>query len=839
MAALSLISLIITSCAVGVSGHGYLLTPRGKQAYSTEMGRGDWQADKDLWPLVEYETASALEGGDTYGVCGRIEGNNYIDYTYNWLTAAGTPMPWTQVAQYIEGQEITIETIIRANHRGYFEIGLCVMDGLGTDVPTQACFDANKLEMLEDELYGAPVDPAYPTRAYLPPDTNFQGAPGYGGPVTGGQEIKNKDGLLTRHRFKLPDGVHGDQVYLQWHWITFYGCVMPGWDTYDWPTGWDGWTLPSKFCEICSEPLPDKGIDPQQYWNCAQVKILSGDTPVSTTPAPTPLPQGNNHCASDSDCPGSKQCARNTEDQSAPLVCCSGTIQWSFLLGAYVCREQQVDNGICSHNLFCVNKKCTHVVPDTATPQYCCEGGLVKQVDGVQICRTNSGPTPPTPPTPTPPPPTPPPPTPPPPTPPPPSPTPPAPTPPSGNNECAINSDCAGTTKCALELEDTSAPLVCCPTTKNSDLLGGTKVCRNKQIDNGICSHNAYCASGQCAHYVPNTNAPKYCCSGGLVQNVGGVKVCQNVPADECASDSDCGGTTKCALELEDASSPLVCCSATPQYCCEGGLVKQVDGVQICRTNSGPTPPTPPPPTPPPPSPTPPSPTPPAPTPPSGNNECAIDSDCAGTTKCALELEDTSAPLVCCPEAKNSDLVGGSKVCKGLQVDDGICSHNTYCASGTCHYYVPNTNTPKYCCRRGLFQDVDGVKVCQDVPADECARDSDCAGTTKCALELEDASSPLVCCSTTKDSDLLGGTRVCRNNQVDNGICSHNAFCASGQCGHLLQDSSTPKYCCVGGDVATVDKVKLCKYSAPDGSYCTNDNTCQSTYCFNNQCYSS
>jgi len=49
MTALSLIGFITASCAVGVTGHGYLLTPRSKQAYSTEMGRGPWEGDKELW----------------------------------------------------------------------------------------------------------------------------------------------------------------------------------------------------------------------------------------------------------------------------------------------------------------------------------------------------------------------------------------------------------------------------------------------------------------------------------------------------------------------------------------------------------------------------------------------------------------------------------------------------------------------------------------------------------------------------------------------------------------------------------------------------------------------
>jgi len=206
-------------------------------------------------------------------------------------------MPWTQVAEHVEGDTITIETVVRANHRGYFEIGLCAMDDSGMAIPSQDCFDANKLVLLEDVLYGGPVDEDYPTRAYLPPD-HFDPLPGYSGPVTGGQEIRDKDGLLTRHTFQLPPGVHGEKVYLQWHWITFYGCVMPGWDTYPWPDGWAGDTLPSRYCKECSLPLPDIGNDPQQYWNCAQIKIAKADTksPSPTLAPVTPAPVDSLYC---------------------------------------------------------------------------------------------------------------------------------------------------------------------------------------------------------------------------------------------------------------------------------------------------------------------------------------------------------------------------------------------------------------------------------------------------------------------------------------------------------------------------------------------------------------
>ena len=57
---------------------------------------------------------------------------------------------------------IDVESVLTAHHKGHFELKACpIAPG---EVPTQSCFDNNKLTFVEDKLYGAPADLLYPER---------------------------------------------------------------------------------------------------------------------------------------------------------------------------------------------------------------------------------------------------------------------------------------------------------------------------------------------------------------------------------------------------------------------------------------------------------------------------------------------------------------------------------------------------------------------------------------------------------------------------------------------------------------------------------------------------
>ena len=98
------------------------------------------------------------------------------------------------------GGEITIEATLTTNHAGHFDLYICP-DG---DESTQACFLNNPLTLVRDVLYDGPVDSDYPERAYVSPATDF------------------------KYIYKLPMGVHGPKVMLQWRYVTANSCFPPG-----------------------------------------------------------------------------------------------------------------------------------------------------------------------------------------------------------------------------------------------------------------------------------------------------------------------------------------------------------------------------------------------------------------------------------------------------------------------------------------------------------------------------------------------------------------------------------------------------------------------------------
>jgi len=80
------------------------------------------------------------------------------------------------------------------------------------EVATQACFDSNPLEFVSDELYGAQPHSAYPGRAYIPLKKH---------PDLMNQMMQLGNGNYPfHHKFKLPAGLRGDLVLLQWYYLT-------------------------------------------------------------------------------------------------------------------------------------------------------------------------------------------------------------------------------------------------------------------------------------------------------------------------------------------------------------------------------------------------------------------------------------------------------------------------------------------------------------------------------------------------------------------------------------------------------------------------------------------
>jgi hypothetical protein len=153
-------------------------------------------------------------------------------------------------------------TQITAHHKGHFEFYACRITA--GESPTQACFRANPMEFVEDLLYGSPKDINYPYRAYMAPPA-----------------LSNPMNNMFSYRMKLPVNVVGDLVLIQWWYLTGNSCDYEGYEQYNWPASWGN--MDSSISK-CIAPAYSGA---EQFWNCAEVKIVDIGQPP-TTPAPTP-----------------------------------------------------------------------------------------------------------------------------------------------------------------------------------------------------------------------------------------------------------------------------------------------------------------------------------------------------------------------------------------------------------------------------------------------------------------------------------------------------------------------------------------------------------------------
>jgi len=274
-------------------GHGYMSDPLSRNYFSQLFGI-DYGSSPDQ-PSKEY-CFHCLNTKGPGSVCGTSEAG--IDYDL-WLASNGDPMPWDSHGNtYGEGDTITIASFLTAHHTGHVEVRACP-DGRAS---TQDCFDAHVLEFVEDLSHGMPRDDAHPERGYY-----------YGSP-----EFNNEAFSM---RFQLPEGLVGDEVLLQWWYITANSCYPPGYDEYYNANSY----LPKTFYNsVTSQCTPEqytevfyKGEWPERFVNCAEITIVSEngdgdgdgrdderaptDAPVSPTvapvsptsapiPAPTPTP---------------------------------------------------------------------------------------------------------------------------------------------------------------------------------------------------------------------------------------------------------------------------------------------------------------------------------------------------------------------------------------------------------------------------------------------------------------------------------------------------------------------------------------------------------------------
>ena len=128
-------------------------------------------------PQKEYKSQTVNICG-THAVYGIIGSKNY-DYPKNVLN--GGPLAFKAQATYQCGQIINLSIILMAHHKGHFKFKACAT-------------------FVSDPKYGAPINPLYPSRAYIPLAT--------AGP------------WQYDYKYRFPPNLSSDLVLLQFHYLT-------------------------------------------------------------------------------------------------------------------------------------------------------------------------------------------------------------------------------------------------------------------------------------------------------------------------------------------------------------------------------------------------------------------------------------------------------------------------------------------------------------------------------------------------------------------------------------------------------------------------------------------
>lgn len=147
----------------------------------------------------------------------------------NWLDKSGAPMPWRSQnglafgyeGSYVEGGTITLRSYLDTHHNGHMEARVCVVRDANS-CTTPADFAGKDLIFDSDLALGG-----HPP---MPKDTNYPGR----GMFAGGQGASIKEFAF---RFKLPMGIYGEKILLQWKYITansvsntllyIFRCILP------------------------------------------------------------------------------------------------------------------------------------------------------------------------------------------------------------------------------------------------------------------------------------------------------------------------------------------------------------------------------------------------------------------------------------------------------------------------------------------------------------------------------------------------------------------------------------------------------------------------------------
>lgn len=245
-----------------------------------------------------------MEDPSSHGLCGDPVQNSaeplgIADMKY---MTAGTPQ-----RTYVAGRIVEFKTGVSTHHWGHYEFRICdkpLDRNLKSAVAGQKCLNSWILQRAPrspscGNSYEGDCqrnNPRHPERWYLPPPKAGQQVAGENwddasaGPVEAGHEVHAM-------RFLIPSDLKCSHCTLQWYYATGNTCAYdadyflhdPGfkfWNHYK--AGW------AKCSNSCCGPQ-SSGQWAEEFWNCADVQVVSDDQPspqptLTTTAMATSLP---------------------------------------------------------------------------------------------------------------------------------------------------------------------------------------------------------------------------------------------------------------------------------------------------------------------------------------------------------------------------------------------------------------------------------------------------------------------------------------------------------------------------------------------------------------------
>lgn len=228
-----------------------------------------------------------------YGVCGdKIDSIEHLRGGKYYYAAK-------IVAQYIQGDTISLKIGVPFNHGGFLLMHVCDVSKCGGEISPHCFKTPGACHLLERAAVPecednqsdrcSPIDPAHPGRWYFPCSKKSE---------TGRYDTYGPETM----QFKLPSDVYCDHCVLHWHWETANFCTPDGIREYfDGPHGpkaWNGCRLDGGIIEGYNPKRPSCGNlrnnykmgFSEEYGYCSDIEIMRQQAMDPASPSPLVLP---------------------------------------------------------------------------------------------------------------------------------------------------------------------------------------------------------------------------------------------------------------------------------------------------------------------------------------------------------------------------------------------------------------------------------------------------------------------------------------------------------------------------------------------------------------------